>query len=157
MRPPSLRRWLAIVTLSAAAGIAVFVLRVSPLHQATVGWQVYNAMIGPAVALWFLEPTVKRAQLTRAGLLDLVVVGIAAARAVALFPLASGHATFLVYALTCRKPMAWPSRLLMAMTFLCTASFKLWVWHDPASLLAGSALGALCGLARPRLCIEKSN
>ena len=54
----------------------------------------------------------------------------------------SGHALFLTYAVATR-PLASSYRWLIAVLLIETTVFKLFVWHDPASLALGVAVGCL--------------
>ena len=72
---------------------------------------------------------------------DSIVVVLAMWRVIGDVPLLSGHALFLSYAaLTCRTRI---TRFAAILVLLETAWLKLTVWHEPASLGSGVALG-LC-------------
>jgi len=73
-------------------------------------------------------------------IVDLCVLILALARAVAPVPLISGHTLFLVYALLSSR--SWVVRVTAALVLLEVIYLKVFVWRDP-TLIGGAAAACL--------------
>lgn len=75
--------------------------------------------------------------------IDLSVLVLSLARAVAAVPLISGHALFTIYALLSTR--SWVARGTAAVVLLQVSYLKLFVWHD-ITWLGGIMLGSIAAL-----------
>jgi hypothetical protein len=135
---------LVVVTASFIAA-TLFALLIVASFQGDVRafWLYYYLPIGlPFIAFLLDRASSWHARRWMQRVIDLVVLVLSLARAVAPVPLISGHAFFLVYALlTTRSQVA---RIMAVAVLLEVAYLKLFVWHD-ATFFGGAAAG--CGAA----------
>lgn len=105
----------------------------------------YNAPIVFVFAAYLLDRAERwRAIRPRQRIVELVVVGLAMARAAAPVPLISGHALFLTYVLlTTPRRLAWWSA---ALALVEVSYLKIAIWRD-ATLIGGAVVGLLAAWA----------
>jgi hypothetical protein len=131
--------WLQLafaVGVAVAFAVLVTLRFTGPMRSFLIG---YFAPIVVPFVLWLIERWDLRASYTRPQFgLDALVLVVSALRATDHFPLVSGHALFLVYALgTTRSPIV----LATAMVVLAEVVFlKLFVWRD-ITLWVGVVVG----------------
>lgn len=129
-------------TVTLAFAILVGLRFTGPTRSFLLG---YFAPIVVPLVLWSLERwELRRQQSWPQHCLDALVLVVGSLRAMGQFPLVSGHALFLVYAIcTTRSPFV----MVTAFAVLAEVVFlKLFVWHDLTlwpGLLAGLGLAAI--------------
>ena len=143
----SKRQWLgdcAVALLGLGATLLLFAVRGSPLHQHSALMRFYDVLIGPPLALWLHDRWQQRAETPFWSLaLDATVFLVALARALALVPAISGHATFLAYATVASSTR--PGREVALFALGMTAAVKIQILNDYRTLVAGALLGAAAG------------
>jgi hypothetical protein len=141
--PPA--RAAILVAAGLLVAVAAFATRGSPLYQSTRLWQVYDALVGPTLLLWFDDVLLRQRRHGTALALDAAVLVTVAARSRGVVPLVSGHALLFVYMLATARGRAM--RVVAGLALVATVAIKLWFWHDWRSLVAGG----LAGLVAARL------
>ena len=148
--PPAVSRlsdWLArplVITLLGLAGSAswaIYAILRFPPDKAALNLVYFVPIVFPFVTLLLERARSVRETPSWSSVPDSIVLVLAMWRVIGDVPLLSGHALFLSYAvLTCRTHI---TRFAAILVLLETVWLKLIVWHEPASLGSGVALG-LC-------------